>query len=532
MSQEIDDLIAGEQQGLIGHHRLATMGANTDANAHPFTFDHITGVHNGVLGESNCRNLPTTSTHPVDSARLFNSIAKSGTDTSLNSIHGDWALIWYDSDKKKFYFIRNNGRPLWYRFSGSKRVLWVMSEQDMGEWILNRSSCTLHEDGWQTFEVDQLYSLDCNSPGELSLVKEREVKGKEYVPFVPTIVSRNDHYRSFQEYLEKRNNKSLPFGQTQIIGPVTQPTLVKTSGSIGAIKLHSFNELQEMSSGNLEELRDRSMLKRDQLISNNSLDYITLAQQNWSERITWRKQHTKSMSNLVNTMEEQQFQIKRLITYISIIKGRLDTRRVITAAHSGLTRPVLPEVKLSSLVEVNVRKVGTTNILERHTLFTGSATSEQQWLENHTGALKTHESFIGEDEYLSLDNDLEGAIEFVWTEKMNLVIIPSEHLNRCRKLTDMLEHFVGPKLKTWDKNYQRGDKINNFWSSTRITPNGMVWKAPSSKWLEHQLSIKVIYRFIRQAIEFAFDDNKYIHPAVIAEVRSNLIDATKLKEAA
>lgn len=122
---------------LLGHNRMATVGAVTEDNAHPFYADHLTGAHNGTLSDENFKRLDDHKSYEVDSECLYNNIANKGLDTlkSLTEgLHtGAWALTYYDSEEKTINFIRNEHRPLWYAFNEKGDTIFWASEA----WMIN-----------------------------------------------------------------------------------------------------------------------------------------------------------------------------------------------------------------------------------------------------------------------------------------------------------------------------------------------------------------------------------------------------------
>jgi len=115
---------------MFGHCRQATKGHKTVDNAHPFTCNHITGVHNGTI--TGGLTIPEGET---DSQAIFERIAEKGVE-GLEGIQGAYALIWYNSEEHTINVLRNNDRPLFYGFRGSMLV--VASEKAFLEMLSER----------------------------------------------------------------------------------------------------------------------------------------------------------------------------------------------------------------------------------------------------------------------------------------------------------------------------------------------------------------------------------------------------------
>lgn len=122
---------------LFGHNRAATKGAVCDMNAHPFTHDNITLMHNGSLGYwRNIGGIPCN--FDVDSEAICYALSKCTTyaDASavISDIQGAFALVWHDTDDDTINFVRNEERPLWYAnvetYQGKNRgIIWASEEE-------------------------------------------------------------------------------------------------------------------------------------------------------------------------------------------------------------------------------------------------------------------------------------------------------------------------------------------------------------------------------------------------------------------
>lgn len=121
-------LSANSSMAFIGHNRLATKGKVTSYNAHPFTFDHITGAHNGTLDPSSHFDLEGLAEEKfdVDSQAIFAAIAKVGIEEVSKVLRGAYALVWHDSKEGTLNFFRNKERPFWYGFTSDfKKLVWA-----------------------------------------------------------------------------------------------------------------------------------------------------------------------------------------------------------------------------------------------------------------------------------------------------------------------------------------------------------------------------------------------------------------------
>jgi hypothetical protein len=111
---------------IIGHTRAATFGEVNLENAHPFKYEHITGVHNGSL--THWKDLEGGVEEDVDSKALFRTIAAKGVDHTWKSFNGPAALVWWDDKEQELNFIRNKDRPLHLVMNKAKDAIFWASE--------------------------------------------------------------------------------------------------------------------------------------------------------------------------------------------------------------------------------------------------------------------------------------------------------------------------------------------------------------------------------------------------------------------
>lgn len=116
---------------LMGHNRAATIGDINVRNAHPFTFGHITGAHNGTLRDY--RDLHGHKELPVDSMSLFKNIEQHGVKQTWENFHGAAAISFWDDRTETLSLLRNSERPLYMCWIKNKRTIVWASERWMIE---------------------------------------------------------------------------------------------------------------------------------------------------------------------------------------------------------------------------------------------------------------------------------------------------------------------------------------------------------------------------------------------------------------
>lgn len=122
---------------LMGHNRWATSGVVNKANAHPFEFDTLVGMHNGTL--KNRHNLKYMKDYTVDSEQLYANIESEGLDEAIANTDGAYALVWWDKDEENLKMLRNAERPLFFTISEDKKTMFWASETWMLSVALSRN---------------------------------------------------------------------------------------------------------------------------------------------------------------------------------------------------------------------------------------------------------------------------------------------------------------------------------------------------------------------------------------------------------
>lgn len=165
--------MAGLNKVLIGHNRWGTVGKATKANAHPFEFDSLVGVHNGTL--DNKYALDDANSFNVDSEALYHHMDKHGVREAIELVRGAWSLVWWEKEARKIHFLRNKERPMNLCWDEKEEQLFFASEYWMLEGILWRNGIK-HKDIWE-LKVDTHLSMHVGVDGTINNVETEEIKG-------------------------------------------------------------------------------------------------------------------------------------------------------------------------------------------------------------------------------------------------------------------------------------------------------------------------------------------------------------------
>lgn len=173
---------------IMGHNRYATIGEKSEANAHPFMFKNILGMHNGTLDKFSINNMPGNEVYGTDSECIFANLDETkDVAETLKLMHGAWALVWYDKRTKKLNFLRNDRRPLHYCYSEDRCTLIWSSELELLKYVMGRRNKKVAKDdkGEPAFFVanqDTMLSWEIPTSinGKFDAPEQVPVKGKQW----------------------------------------------------------------------------------------------------------------------------------------------------------------------------------------------------------------------------------------------------------------------------------------------------------------------------------------------------------------
>lgn len=155
--------------GYIGHTRHGTVGQVSLRTSHPFDMQTVVGVHNGTLSAYKYLWDKAAS----DSEALYHALDQTNDYVStLENVSGAFALVWYDKLEKKYFFTRNNERPLVYVKHPTGIIF--ASELEMIKFGLSRVLGDKFDEFAKDCEVAEFetYKLYCMDPDDLSFEVE------------------------------------------------------------------------------------------------------------------------------------------------------------------------------------------------------------------------------------------------------------------------------------------------------------------------------------------------------------------------
>lgn len=185
---------------MLGHTRSSTKnGYVMDENAHPFQFDHITLIHNGVV--HNHKMLSSDCPVDVDSAHFAHALSKTNNEIDLlQKVSGEYCFIWHNAIEGTVNIVRNEGRPLIWAEIPKWGGIAFASEQSLLAAVLARHDIKIKDKFWYP------------APHKLWKFQLGESLKPSVVPFVPTYgrgvgPPTKPHIRGFSENTQSTNTR-------------------------------------------------------------------------------------------------------------------------------------------------------------------------------------------------------------------------------------------------------------------------------------------------------------------------------------
>lgn len=143
---------------VMGHNRLATVGAINTANAHPFSEGKLVGMHNGTIEAFKPKYKDQD--RLTDSRMLYKHIDQHGLQSAINKAGhaGAMALTYYNKEDETLNFYRNGHRPLHCMVATSGTFMVWASEKATLEYLKERESISFGD--VRSFETNKHYTIE------------------------------------------------------------------------------------------------------------------------------------------------------------------------------------------------------------------------------------------------------------------------------------------------------------------------------------------------------------------------------------
>lgn len=164
-SKEYDELMKNKFDYVIAHNRYATAGVINALNAHPFSHDNITGVHNGTVydcepADLRYRTPDKDQKFETDSEHLIHGLSTNSTEEIVSNIDGAFVLVWHNADTNTIHFVRNKERPFYIAHCTASNFVFGMSEEMMLHSLLLRNNIYTYNITELPVGKEYIYSKD------------------------------------------------------------------------------------------------------------------------------------------------------------------------------------------------------------------------------------------------------------------------------------------------------------------------------------------------------------------------------------
>lgn len=156
---------------LMGHNRYATMGKTGTKQAHPFKYNNIYFMHNGIIRNAIKLAKEHKIEYEVDSEVAMYLIGKLGPKEAIKQLDGAFCLTWYNEEDKTFNTIRNYERPLHIGISETNNKIVYGSERGLLAWLLERNKF-FGNYKFEELPVGELWSIKVDSTPVFEINKE------------------------------------------------------------------------------------------------------------------------------------------------------------------------------------------------------------------------------------------------------------------------------------------------------------------------------------------------------------------------